>query len=76
MTIEKFINAQMTRLATQLSAPPVPIMSKEEYEALPRHDKMMLICNVIGCNEVVCTHGMLCVDHHLGRKPIEQIPIT
>jgi hypothetical protein len=76
MTIQDFIDLNMARMAKQFSEPPVPIMSQEEYEALPRYKKAMLTCNVIGCKDVVCSHGMLCLDHHLGRKPIEQIPFA
>jgi hypothetical protein len=41
-----------------------PIMSQEEYEAMePGIIKSMLICNMPGCGNVVCTMRMLCVDH-------------
>lgn len=70
--MREFIKEQMVRLAKKLSEPPVAIMSQEEYEALPDHHRVLLVCNVLGCGSVVCSHGMLCLDHHLGRKPIVQ----
>jgi DnaJ-class molecular chaperone len=49
-------------------------MSQEEYEKLPEGiRKSCLKCNVIGCKNVVCTHGGLCLDHDLGKLPIRQM---
>jgi hypothetical protein len=57
--------AALERLAEQMSEPPRPIMSQQEFERLPKFEKSMLICNYIGCGNVVCTHGLLCVEHTL-----------
>ena len=53
----------MLRLNKQLSEPNRPIMSQEEFEALPKVKRIFLTCNVIGCKSVVSTHGLLCVEH-------------
>ena len=57
--------AAMERLAAAHSAPPVPGMPQEEYDALPDDSfkKIMLRCNMPGCGCVVSTHGGLCVEH-------------
>lgn len=52
------------RMQERFNKPPEPIMTKEEFEALPYTKQCMLICNMPGCGEVVCTHGMLCVKHN------------
>lgn len=51
------------RMQDRFSKPPVPLMSQEEYDALPPAEKSILICNMPGCGKVVSTHGMLCVEH-------------
>ena len=53
----------MTRMANRFNKPPEPIMSQEEYDSLPYIKKCILICNVIGCGDMVSTHGMLCTKH-------------
>lgn len=72
MTIQEWVDGHMARLAKQWSEPPVPIMSQEEFDALPKNEKTFLYCNVNGCDDMVCTHGLLCLDHHTGRKTITQ----
>lgn len=52
----------------RLNGPLEPIMAQEEFDALPRHKKSIMKCNFIGCKEMVCTHGMLCVEHHLQMR--------
>lgn len=71
--IKKYIEKQLKRLAEQFSEPARPIMSQEEFEALPKFKKNILTCNVIGCKRMVSTHGMLCVEHHTGQDA-EQSP--
>lgn len=53
----------MMRLQQKLSEPAKPIMTEEEFESLPHIKKCILTCNVIGCKNMVCTHGMLCLEH-------------
>ena len=53
----------MKRMQENFSKPAQPIMTQEEFEALSHCRKCILTCNVIGCGKVVCTHGMLCVEH-------------
>jgi len=53
----------MKRLQKKLSEPAKPVMAQEEFEKLPHFDKCILTCNVIGCGNVVSTHGLVCVDH-------------
>jgi hypothetical protein len=57
--------AAIERLCNARLEPPVPVMPQEEYDALPDHSmkKIMLICNMPGCPNVVSTHGGLCVEH-------------
>jgi hypothetical protein len=74
MTIQQFVQEQLTRLADQFTKPARPIMSQEEFDALPNSQKMILTCNVIGCKRMVSTHHMLCVEHHTGQEAIEQAP--
>lgn len=57
------VKQAMERMAQHLSQPPVPVMSQEEFEQLPRWKKTILICNMPGCGKVVSTHGLLCVEH-------------
>ena len=58
------VRQAMSRLRDCFNNPPVPIMSDEDYEKLSPLRKNILTCNMPGCNKVVCTHGMVCVDHH------------
>jgi hypothetical protein len=61
----------LERLARQLSEPPRPIMSDEEYAQLDPLRHAMLVCNWPGCGKVVCTHGLLCVQHteEMSKEP-------
>jgi hypothetical protein len=65
----------LQRIADALQKPPKPIMSQEDFDKLPYFEHCILICNVIGCKNVVCTHGLLCVEHTLNRSSIPQIPL-
>ena len=47
----------------RLRGPLEPAMPQDEFEALNGIKKVFLTCNVIGCKNVVSTHGMLCVYH-------------
>lgn len=51
------------RMLAEHSEPAIPRMTQEEFDALPYFDKCILTCNFIGCDKVVCTHGLLCVEH-------------
>jgi len=51
------------KLGERLREPPQPLMSQEEFDALPFIEKAILTCNVPGCGKVVSTHHMLCVEH-------------
>lgn len=53
----------MARMADKFSKPPEPVMTRVEFDALPKHTRCFLVCNMPGCGDVVCTHGMLCVKH-------------
>lgn len=55
--------AALQRMGEALQKPPEPIMSQEEFDALPHIKRCMLGCNMPGCGKVVSTHHMLCVDH-------------
>lgn len=57
------VTEAMERLADRLSKPPVPLMDKAAFDALPRIQRCILTCNMPGCGNVVCTHGLLCVEH-------------
>jgi len=61
----KVVKDAMLRLQDRFNNPPRPIMTQEEFEALPKHRSCFLICNVIDCKNVVCTHGLLCLEHTL-----------
>ena len=74
MDIQEYVHQQLDRLADQFTRPAVPIMSQQEFDALPKTQKMILTCNVIGCNRMVSTHHCLCVEHHTGQEAIEQAP--
>jgi len=65
MNTPNIVQEAMLRISDKLSNPPVPVMSQEDYELLSKTQKMYLVCNVIGCNNVVCTHGLVCMDHHI-----------
>ncbi len=52
------------RMADKFSKPPEPIMTVEEFEGLDRLKKTILTCNMPGCDQMVCTHHILCVKHH------------
>ncbi len=53
----------LREMGEKLQKPPEPIMSQEEFDALPYYKQCILICNMPGCGKPVSTHGMLCVDH-------------
>lgn len=61
----QIVKDAMLRLRDKLSKPAVPVMSQCEFDALPYIEKCIMACNMPKCGKVVCTHGMLCVDHHL-----------
>lgn len=60
----RIVKDAMIRMADNFSKPPVPIMSQEEFDNLPRFKKCILTCNMPGCGKVACTHGLLCVEHN------------
>lgn len=53
----------MEQFADKLSKPPEPVMTRAEFDKLTNIRKSILTCNMPGCGDVVCTHGMLCVKH-------------
>lgn len=71
---ELFVRSQLTRMARQHAEPAKPIMTEEEFGALPPHTQSVLKCNVIGCKRMVSTHGLMCVEHHTGIEDVEQMP--
>ena len=73
--IETMARNALMRMAEQRSRPPEPIMSQEEYEALPLLKRSILGCNTIGCKKVVSTHGLLCVEHAIAMGD-HSIPIA
>ena len=48
-----------------------PYDTEEEFDVLPHFKKAILTCNVIGCKNMVCTHGMLCIEHTQKDGPKE-----
>jgi len=68
--------AALQRLADRLQAPPEPIMSQAEFEALPPIRKAILGCNMPGCDKVISTHYMLCVEHEEEFQKKPPIPFT
>ena len=38
-------------------------MSQEEFDVLSELHKAILTCNVIGCEKMVSTCGLLCIEH-------------
>jgi hypothetical protein len=58
-----FCEKEIRRLTEDYRKPPCPIMTQEEFDALPHFEKVVLTCNMPGCGKPVSTHGLLCVDH-------------
>lgn len=57
------VREALEQMRSDWSKPAQPIMKQEEFDALPKYKKSLLICNVIGCGNMVSTHGLLCVEH-------------
>lgn len=59
--IQSIVRGMLEVVADRMSNPPEPVMSQEEFDKLPVHRQAVYICNIIGCGNVVSTHGLLCV---------------
>jgi hypothetical protein len=57
------VRSAMKRMQANFNAPAKPVMTQEEFDVLPQLEKSIMTCNVIGCKNVVSTHGLLCVEH-------------
>lgn len=63
-TTPPVVRQAFERMADKFGKPPEPIMTAEEFEGLDRFKKIILTCNMPGCDQMVCTHHMLCVKHN------------